>query len=271
MQESEKNSGKRVFVGYQWSYTEGVQKMRADVLAGVYGTPRTLKAFVCWPRTENYYTRNSWAGRIHDNEGRPIFDSPAHNAMAHFLQHLLYISGSERGAGTWPESLEARLFRVNDIENFDTIAMIGRTRDGTQLGFFASHATREVSEARLLLEFDRGYISCGENASRGVPQNGKAIRYDAPFTNSCEEKLIHAVQYIRHGSAISCGIAESEAQVHCVNLLQDFAGKIIEAPSRLIRRTVIDGGILRYVHELKPALEESYEKMSLLPVDKLFR
>src|SRR5436305_4900038 len=53
---------KVVAIGYQWSFSAAVQKLKADVIAGTLGRARRLRTIVLWPRDETYYNRNSWAG-----------------------------------------------------------------------------------------------------------------------------------------------------------------------------------------------------------------
>jgi predicted dehydrogenase len=56
-------SGRRVLVGYQWSYSQAVRELKTDILNGVWGAPLRLKTICLWPRGREYYNRNDWAGR----------------------------------------------------------------------------------------------------------------------------------------------------------------------------------------------------------------
>ena len=40
---------KIVAIGYQWSFSDAIQKLKADVIAGIFGKPRRLKTLVLWP------------------------------------------------------------------------------------------------------------------------------------------------------------------------------------------------------------------------------
>jgi len=51
-----------------------------------------MKTLCFWQRDENYYRRSGWAGKIKDKKGNWILDSPANNAMAHFLRRFLALS-----------------------------------------------------------------------------------------------------------------------------------------------------------------------------------
>jgi len=69
-----------VMIGYQWSYSAAIQALKKDILMGKFGKPVRLKTLCFWPRSEDYYRRSNWIGRIKDEAGNWILDSPANNA-----------------------------------------------------------------------------------------------------------------------------------------------------------------------------------------------
>src|SRR5207249_2746382 len=73
-------AGKDVTIGYQWSLADAIQRLKSEILSGVFGKPRRLRTLVLWPRDETYYRRNRWAGRVRDADGNWILDSPVNNA-----------------------------------------------------------------------------------------------------------------------------------------------------------------------------------------------
>ena len=64
MRDARDRAKKTVAIGYQWSFSAAIQKLKADVMSGVLGRPKRLKTLVLWPRDESYYSRNRWAGAI---------------------------------------------------------------------------------------------------------------------------------------------------------------------------------------------------------------
>jgi len=115
-------SGRWLMVGYQWSYSDAIQSLKRDILRSVFGKPRRMRTLRLWPRDEAYYRRNDWAGKIMDCDGRWILDSPANNAMAHYLHNMLYLFGDEINLSAKPVELTAEVYRVFDIENYDTVS-----------------------------------------------------------------------------------------------------------------------------------------------------
>ena len=74
---------KFVAIGYQWSFSNAIQNLKRDIQSGLLGSPKRLKTIALWPRGEIYYSRNNWAGKLKDENGNWVLDSPANNALAH--------------------------------------------------------------------------------------------------------------------------------------------------------------------------------------------
>ena len=43
MAASQNQSGKRVAIGYQWSFSQAIQQLKKDILDGVFGKARRLR------------------------------------------------------------------------------------------------------------------------------------------------------------------------------------------------------------------------------------
>ena len=143
-------AGKLVAIGYQWSFSSPIQRLKRDILAGGLGAPRRLRSVCLWPRDEVYYTRNDWAGRQRAADGSWILDSPVNNAMAHDLHNMLYLLGPSIDRSAQPVEIVAELYRANDIENFDTAALRVRTTSGAEVLFYGSHAIAGTGPRVLL-------------------------------------------------------------------------------------------------------------------------
>lgn len=120
MLDAQRAAGRIVAIGYQDSYAGPTTRLKADIAAGVWGRPVLFKCFVQWPRSLEYYGRNRWAGRIRDDQGHWVLDSPVNNATAHYLHHMLYLLGPTPTRGAEPAAVAARLARGHAIENYDT-------------------------------------------------------------------------------------------------------------------------------------------------------
>ncbi len=146
---------KQVAIGYQWSFSPAILNLKADLMAGRFGKPRHLRTSVFWPRDEKYFTRNDWAGRQRDSQGRLVLDSPVNNACSHFLHNMFFVLGDRMDRSDMPQQVQAELYRANAIDNYDTAAIRCVTRGGAELIFVASHATQSGQEPLIHYEFER--------------------------------------------------------------------------------------------------------------------
>ncbi|GAE91953.1 oxidoreductase [Gracilibacillus boraciitolerans JCM 21714] len=136
-------TGKKLAIGFNLSFTDPVQELKSDILAGKFGKAKRMKTLVLWPRNADYFNRSGWAGKKYSPEGEMIFDSVANNATAHFLHHLLYLSGDSIETSAEIDQLSAELYRANPIETFDTCAVHLRTKNEVEIIYLATHAVEE--------------------------------------------------------------------------------------------------------------------------------
>jgi predicted dehydrogenase len=153
-----------VAIGFQSIYQPQIQQAKQRLLEGAIGEIGRATVIACWPRTERYYHRNTWAGRLKHN-GRWVLDSPANNAMSHFINQALFLMGREMGESACPVGVEAELYRANPIENYDTCAMRLTLDSGGELLIYLTHACREVYGGIIEIDGCNGRMRC----ERGRP------------------------------------------------------------------------------------------------------
>ena len=226
-----------VMMGYQWSYSRAIQSLKRDIMRGQYGKPVRMKTLCLWPRDEAYYKRNDWAGRIKDDQGEWVLDSPANNAMAHFLHNLFYLLGDRTDGCAMPAHVTAELYRIHPIENYDTVACRAHTIEEVELLFYASHATSEDLGPMFTLEFEQATVRYGEQAGDITSSDGKGHTksYGSPEEEHPLLKLFQAIDAIRMPQAILCGPEASLAQTLCMNGMQDSGSPVIPFPPSKVR------------------------------------
>jgi predicted dehydrogenase len=265
MIEAQDKAKKQVAVGYQWSFSEAIQKLKNDVIEGALGRPRRLRCLYLWPRDEAYYHRNDWAGKKQDAGGRWILDSPANNAMAHDLHNMFYVLGRTRATSAAPARVEAELYRANPIENFDTIALRCQTEDGAEILFFASHAADRDTGPVFSYEFDEGTASVSgrDSAIRADFRNGESSIYGLPDAEPLK-KLWDVIGSLGTGRPPACGLRAALSQTLCLNGAQDSMPRIQDFPQSLLKIEGEPGKRTVAVSGLTEALTQCYET-SLLP------
>ncbi len=271
-------TGKFVAIGYQWSHSDAIFKLKNDVMSGVLGRPKRCKTIVLWPRNDKYFSR-SWAGRKYDDQGNPILDSIAHNATAHYLHNMFYVLGDRIDSSLYPDYVEAELYRANSIQNFDTVAMRAFAGNGVEFFYTATHAVNEVTGPDFYFEFENACViykepkanDQGEEKGLDEERNIKAVFKDGtvkfygnPHHHSYD-KIRIAIRAARDGSPIPCGLEAAAAQVLCVNGMQDSMRDIVDFPKNLLHHDesmwLGEKGI--WVEGLGETLKECWEKWML--------
>jgi predicted dehydrogenase len=225
-----------VMIGYQWSYSRAIQSLKRDIMSGEFGKPFRLKTLCFWPRDGAYYGRNDWAGKIKDPQGIWVLDSPANNAMAHFLHNLFYLVGDKLDGCAMPSEVTAELYRTYPIENYDTAACRAFTREGAEVLFYASHTTSDDLGPMFSLEFEKAIITYDEAADNIIAKDhmGCSKQYGSPEAENPMRKLFTAVEAVRESTAILCGPKASVAQTLCMNGMQESASSTIDFPDSKI-------------------------------------
>jgi predicted dehydrogenase len=143
---SRDRAGVKVAIGFQHIYDDATIARKRAILR--QGRPTRASVLACWPRDAAYYARNGWAGRIRHN-GKWVLDSPANNALAHYVNIALFLLGPDERSSAVPTSIQAELYRANAIENYDTCAMRLRTEPNAELMVFLTHASIETINPQL--------------------------------------------------------------------------------------------------------------------------
>jgi len=263
-------AGRFVLVGYQWSFSAAIQALKRDLRAGVLGRPRRLVTLCCWPRPLAYYRRNTWAGRLRDADtGAWVLDSPANNAMAHFLHNACFLLGPAAHLSAMPSNVCAELYRANPIDSADTAACRIILADGCEVLFLASHATDQPIQPRFRLECDDAVVTFGEDDRIATARlrSGAVRRYGDPDATPQFTKLHTAIAMVRDPAGHVrdtddhvCGIEAASAQTLCVNAMHDSVSDIFPFPEGLVMMRDDDR---LCVPGLDDALLRCYQRWSL--------
>ena len=252
-----------VMIGYQWSFSKAIQALKKDILTGSFGKPLRLKTLCFWPRDEAYYQRNDWAGKIMDR-GDWILDSPANNAMAHFLHNLFYVLGESTDRSAMPSGVMAELYRIYPIENYDTVACRAFTDEGVELLYYASHAISENMGPMFSFEFEEATVDYGESIDEVVARDKKGNEklYGNPESDRPLRKLFEAIRMIQEPGPILCGPEAALSQTLCMNGMQESAPRIQTFPETMIHQDA--KGKRRFGKGLDQELYVCYQK-GILP------
>jgi len=241
MMEVERAAKVATQVGFNFVGDPMRRGLKARILAGEFGRVRGATLWAVWPRDRAYYGRNAWAGRL-EVDGRSVMDSPTGNAVAHFVQDLLFWCGEgETESVAAVLEVRARLRRAHAIESFDTAFMeatlsggrwlrIGVTHTG--LGDHSDRETIECERATIVFDGWRSGRICHsdgrlESLTSASPDNGVVLR----------ENLRRYFEYVRGDRPRPITtLADCEAFVALSSLAFLSAGTVQTYPEARITR-----------------------------------
>jgi len=264
MQTAERAAAGFVAIGFQWSFSQAIQSLKHDIMGGVLGRPIQFKSIVHFPRPRTYFSRNNWAGHIRMPSGEGVLDSPVNNATSHYLHNMLYLLGKTRTTSASPASVQAELYRGNEIENYDTAAMRVRTDCGTKVLFYTTHCAVDRLGPKQHLQFENAVV---EFDAMGTGQfiarfhDGRMKNYGQPSLDR-HEKIFQSIDAVRHrnsnGNTIACGIDAAFPHMLCAAAAQE-SSPITDFPAHLKHTIALDGETLVTVDGLPEALLRCYD------------
>lgn len=262
--EEAERCGRFVAVGFQKMHSPATLRIKRDLLSGVIGELREIRGITLWPRTESYFSRNSWAGRIRVG-GALALDSPVSNAAAHFLHLMLFWAGDGmRSVDSIADGLEAETYRANRIQNFDTASLRGVTAAGVRITFVTSHASREPIEPIIRIIGSKGEIEWVKDQAACYRVHGEPERR-IELTDEEEEvrAMIEAIaERIEGGDAALCEPAQALPHAEVVERLHNDCG-IQTIPERFIEVVTSENGPMRVVTGLEEIAMRAFDRGAL--------
>ena len=259
---AEKEHGRWIAIGYQWSFSNRMQEVKRDILNGKLGKPISMKCAISWPRGLDYYSRgSSWAGRI-SKGGIMMLDSIASNACAHYIHNMLFLLGESMDSSAEVESLEASCLRANEIESFDTCTIRMRV-SGADLYIAASHAAEKERWPEFVYRFENATLTYVEDDGGEVVatfSDGTVKSYGI-LPKHTKSKIWDCVEAIRKGSTPICTVKTAIPHTKLIKQLHEQV-QIKDFPRELVAFDEKDRRV--YVHGLYEMMYQAYDDMALL-------
>ncbi|WP_428939630.1 Gfo/Idh/MocA family protein [Fontivita pretiosa] len=256
-------AGLPVAIAYQDVYQSAVQQIKRRLLSGEFGAIRRATVLACWPRSQRYYGRNTWAGRLRKN-GHWILDSPACNAMAHFIHLALFLLGPSETESANPQRVEAELYRANPIENYDTCSLRVRLAGGSEMLVALTHACVQQIQARVELITERGQITyaLGRQIEIRTAQRTETLA----LQRGTGGIMLRTLQEWRQGRHDRIGGTLEMARAHTVVInAASQAAPVVQLPESLVQIATDEyGSALRYVPGIESALRQSIAEGKML-------
>jgi predicted dehydrogenase len=233
----EQESGRFVTVGFQMIHSRSLRRLKSIILEGRLGQLTAITCRGYWPRTDGYYRRNNWAGKL-IVDGSLVLDGPMHNALAHYLNNMLYIAGPNMDSSAELRFVRAELYRARPfIESDDTSCLEAETTSGVKIYFYVTHCPERQLDPVMEIVGTNGtaywYYS---EATEIVYKNGTRETFTSEGVNPWVEvmrisALVHQGEVERPYSTL----ANSRSFVVAINGAYDSSRYIGTIPEHYVR------------------------------------
>ena len=253
-------SGKKLFVGFQDIYADSTVPVKEALLSGAIGKVTTVSVSASWPRDLEYFSRNSWAGKLRIGDAW-VLDSPLQNALSHFVNLAMFLVGPSIDAWAEPVEVEAELYRANAIENYDTCALRVKLTNDVRMSVFFTHSGRENINPILDIQGSLGRLRMNEFA---YTLTGRAPRV-WPADSAKLARMIDSVSAAIRGRPAQSALATLEmAQNHTVLVNSVSAAATIHTiDSKWITETASAASTLKIVPGIEDVMRRCVENHQL--------
>lgn len=193
----EKNAAIATNVGFAYVDMPDRLNLKCRILNGEFGKLKKISFLGLSHRGHSYFQRNNWAGRLMV-EGKLILDSCLGNAMAHFVNSMLFFA-NQNGLQAWarPIEMSCEMYRANRIEGADTIFATGRLDNGIEFGIAASHAClNQEAVIEETMEFEGASIAIHDLNDVSVRKPGKALERFSIAKPTLIDCVGHYLEYL---------------------------------------------------------------------------
>ena len=249
----QERTGCMCLVGFHQIHDRTTQFLKQRVAAGGLGAVRTIACRASWPRSETYYARNAWAGRLKTADGAWVLDGPATNALAHQINNMLYVASPDAGRCAVPTAVRAELYAAGAVQSHDTAAIEIHCAAKTTAYWIGSHCAGEEYGPVIDIDAERARVSWR-------PERTVEISYADGSTETCDgggsrdsmvDNFLDAIE-AGDASILRCpldltraftlaldGAHESSGRIHRIE--GPAVSRAAETPQGGEARTVVDG------------------------------
>lgn len=266
MQEGERAANRFVAVGFQNIYGRETLWMKRAILNGEIGVLECVKTRCLWSRGTSYYARNRWAGRlkIPCGEGQTwVLDSPFNNAVAHQLNMIAFLAGTELSRSAALHSIEAELNRAHDIESPDTAALRAVSREGVKLLFLATHCPQNQLDPEIEVRGDKGRIHWTYERAVIERNDGSCEEMPSESGQSLRDTLLTSVaRRVHEPQTFICDLDIAAAQTVLANGAHE-SSPVHAIDARFIRRETHGANVKTIIEGVDDFIARAYNEEKL--------
>lgn len=241
MSEVEKQAKLQTHVGFNHMVETTRHAVKQRVLKGEFGKLQEVGFRGLLGRTEGYFQRADWAGRLILRD-RLVLDSGMGNAMAHHAHNSLFWAGSpgllDRADISY---VEAEMYRAHEIEGTDTIFCRAKLINGVNLTMVFSHSCFDRSRSEWLICENARINWDGGGGYKILWQDGREETFPAASTDLTLNHQAYYAYLRGEKERPLTRLADTRSFVQLCDLVYVAAGQIHTVPAKYVRKTVLEG------------------------------
>ncbi len=228
-----RSAGLPVAVCFNSLYSFRARQLKAELVAGKYGKIKRIKSLGAWVRTDAYFTRNGWAGALKKGD-RWILDGDINNPFAHVVCNGLFFAGRAQNALANPVSVQAELYRANQIESEDTSAIRIITREGIEILSWLTLACRDESDPDTIIETEKATIRFINLHQVEITFSDGTVEFRDSYKENRLEMIEHLCRTMRSDEPLICALADTRPFTLAVNAAFESVGTINTIPAEAL-------------------------------------
>lgn len=262
-----RRTGIPVSVAFNSLYGHQIQQLKEELIRGDYGRVHRVRGVAGWIRTDAYFARADWAGKLKVGDNW-VYDGTINNPLAHLLCNNLFFAAKEHHALAEPEAIEAELWHGHRIESEDTSSLRIVTRNGVEVFTHMTLCPEEEMEALTVIDSDLASISLLDFKTVRIEWHDGRREVRESYKENRIEMLENLCHSFREGSPSCCPLSMTRPFTQVVNTAFEQVlarhGKIPGVAARLIEQFPFGDSIGTRIKGINPLLLQAHKTGKLL-------
>lgn len=254
----QKQTGKKCQVNFQNVSLSSFRQMLSLLEQGVIGEVTQITGVGRWHRTQAYYARTPWAGKLMHN-GQYVLDGTFTNPLAHLLNNCLQAAGAVDSKLMIPEAVQAELYHVNDIEGDDVACIRAEMPGQLKVNFYAMLCHTTNDRPYIQVKGSRGSMRWSYDNSLIVRTDKGEEKFQYEEEDRVRKMYLNLMQSIEDDQvSLYSPIESCRSYVLVSNGAYESAKAVVPIDKKYIEEIEAEGSIARIL----PALSEQIHELA---------
>lgn len=257
-------SGKLCEVDFQTITGKAFRTLVTKLRNGELGDIEKVVGAGMWKRTQAYYERTPWAGKLVHN-GDYVLDSSITNPFAHLLHNCLIAAGSGEVDIAVPKKVQAELYKAHPIEGEDTACIRINTANNVEIMFYTTLCHTEEGIPYIKVYGSKGQAIWHYNNKLELEyKDGRRENYEFEEEDLFYNKLVDFIKTLEgNDTELNSSVYNCRNFVLACNGAFESSGEITEIPDKYLIIEPENNTIATNIKNIDKIIEEAAEQGKL--------